>query len=95
MCICMSVCIYTHTYTKSICAYKCIICTLVVYYGESSKGKPLKKFLYCRKWNFLALILKKFLYFRKRNHVLPRPNPQKTKTFHPKKILYNSGNGTF
>ena len=42
MCICISACIYTHTYAKSkcVCVYKCSICTLVEYYGENMEGKP-------------------------------------------------------
>ena len=49
---------------------QCIMELTRALFSPSSKNKkksiPKKKFLYFRKWNFLALILTKFLYFRKR-----------------------------
>ena len=70
-------------------------------FSPSSKNKkksiPKKKFLYFRKWNFLALILTKFLYFRKRrlflyvqkwNPALFSPGLKNKKIYSEKNFLY-------
>ena len=80
---------------------QCIMELTRALFSPSSKNKkksiPKKKFLYFRKWNFLALILTKFLYFRKRrlflyvqkwNPALFSPDLKNKNIYSEKNFLY-------